>query len=99
MQLYDTGRGSWVEILAQNIVLQAVADYRDALRTMNNQKVDKERRIKAGFKRDALRHFFQSDWYKQLTSLDGDALCDMLEADFERYGPRRWWQRRQGLDV
>lgn len=75
------------QALAHGIILQAVADYREALRIMYNPKAEKGRREAAGFTRDAVRGFFESQWFKALSSLDGSAIVAMLDEEFKRKGP------------
>ena len=56
-------------LLADAIVIQAVKDYRKAL------KYD-YRRIKC-----ECRRFFRSDWFKALTTIDGERLISELESE------------------
>ncbi|HBT65809.1 MAG TPA: hypothetical protein DEB10_14215, partial [Ruminococcaceae bacterium] len=63
--------------LANAIVLQAVKDYRKALRTLslypNNRSAQYERR--------SIEQFFRSAWFGVLTSIDPDMLITKLNAE------------------
>ena len=66
-----------IESLANAIILQAVADYRKALRILKRYP-----RYEAALKekkRD--EEFFQSEWYKQLTNVDGKMLIRRLQEE------------------
>jgi hypothetical protein len=65
------------EKLASAIVLQAVKDYRDALRKLKKRPdyVPAEKTIKE------VERFFHSDWYKELTSVDGDYLLRKIRLE------------------
>lgn len=58
--------------LANAIVLQAVNEYREALRQDDTA---------AKWKKISLRRFFRSDWYKLLTNVDGELLMERLEEE------------------
>ena len=63
------------ERLANAIILQAVSDYRTALKKIkahpkNRQAIDEALEIEI---------FFQSGWYQQLTSVDGEYLIKRLQ--------------------
>ena len=60
--------------LANAVILQAAKDYRRALRRLKKAPWDKEAKRR---KRECER-FFLSDWFKILTSLNGDVLLDDL---------------------
>ncbi len=65
------------EDLANAIVLTAVKDYRAALRKLN-----KHPRNQAALNtKEEVEHFFRSDWYKLLTSLDPDMLIKQLNKE------------------
>ena len=65
------------EKLANEIILQAVKDYRDALKSLQrNQTYWKAQGIKAECER-----FFYSDWFQTLTSLDGRLLVRNLQQE------------------
>ena len=63
--------------LANAIVLQAVKDYRKALRTLsmnpNNRSAQYERRH--------IEQFFRSGWFGVLTSIDPEMLITKLKAE------------------
>lgn len=65
------------ERLANAIILQAVSDYRAALK-----KIRKNPRNKSAM-HDAmsLEKFFRSEWYQQLTSVDGEYLIRRLREE------------------
>ena len=63
------------ERLANAIILQAVTDYRTALKKIrknpgNRDAIDEALRIE---------RFFRSGWYSQLTSVDGEYLIRRLQ--------------------
>lgn len=62
------------ENLANAIVLQAVKDYRDALKLL------KKKSSNQAAMSDAMecKRFFRSDWYKALMSVDGEFLIQKL---------------------
>jgi hypothetical protein len=65
------------ENLANAIVIQAVKDYRAALRTLErNPKYTPALQDKSEVER-----FFRSEWYKLLTSVDGEMLLRMLREE------------------
>jgi hypothetical protein len=57
------------QLLANAIVLQAVNEYREALRQNDTA---------AKWKKISLQRFFRSDWYKLLTNVDGEMLMERL---------------------
>lgn len=63
--------------LANAIILQAVKDYRKALRTIsmnpNNRSAQYERR--------SIEQFFRSGWFGVLTSIDPEMLIAKLKAE------------------
>lgn len=67
------------ENLANAIVLQAVKDYRDALKRLEDFPAKEEYSQDAA----ALERFFRSQWYRTLTAVDGEMLIRKLrkEAD------------------
>ena len=71
-------RKDWEKDLAEQIVLQAVSDYRRSLR---GQKVDNKLSILQMIK-DCER-FFKSEWFKMLTKLDGETLLKQLKEEYE----------------
>ena len=68
------------ENLANAIILQAVGDYRTALKclklNLNNKKAlsDKEE----------IERFFRSKWYSALTSVDGEMLIRSLSEEVKK---------------
>lgn len=62
------------ENLANAIILQAVKDYTKALRRLKKFPHDKD----AAYTKRECESFFRSDWFKILTSLNGDVLLDDL---------------------
>lgn len=65
------------ENLANAIVLQAVKDYRDALRTLKKHP----RRSGARSVKNDCERFFRSSWYQTLTSVDGEILMRKLNEE------------------
>lgn len=57
--------------LANAIVLMAVKDYRDALEELK----------KAQDMKNEVERFFRSDWYRELTSVDGEILIKKLQEE------------------
>ena len=65
------------ENLANAIILQAVKDYRHALKLLGrNSKC-----TSAIFTRDECERFFRSEWFKFLTTVDGEMLIRKLKAE------------------
>ena len=65
--------------LANAIILMAVKDYRTALKKL-------KKRPKYGPAQDMkneVERFFRSDWYRELTSVDGEYLISKLQAEVE----------------
>ncbi|AHM55826.1 hypothetical protein EAL2_c05240 [Peptoclostridium acidaminophilum DSM 3953] len=63
--------------LANAIILQAVKDYRDALRRLakhpyNNMALSEKQEVE---------RFFRSDWFEVLTSIDPEMLIRKLNAE------------------
>lgn len=65
------------ENLANAIVLQAVKDYRDALKRLKKKSSNQAAMA------DAMEceRFFRSSWYKTLTSVDGEYLITKLREE------------------
>ena len=65
------------ENLANSIILQAVKDYREALKrlTRHNECTS------AQYTRDECERFFRSEWFKFLTSVDGEMLIRKLKKE------------------
>ena len=67
------------ENLANAIILQAVKDYREALR-----KHCKRSRYDPAIQTiNEVERFFRSEWFNQLTSLDGEMLIRKLKAEVD----------------
>ena len=65
------------ENLANSIILLAVKDYRDALKKLKKWP----RNESAKMMKDEVERFFRSDWYRELTSVDGNVLIKKLQAE------------------
>ena len=65
------------ENLANSIILLAVKDYRDALKKLKKWP----RNESAKMMKDEVERFFRSDWYRELTSVDGEILIKKLQAE------------------
>lgn len=65
------------EQLANAIVIYAVEDYRIVLKRCMKQPGDK----KVQKERQKLERFFRSDWYKILTSVDGEKLMEKIKEE------------------
>lgn len=63
--------------LANAIVLQAVKDYRDALKRLKKKPGNKAAMADAL----ACERFFRSGWHKTLTSVDGEYLIQKLQEE------------------
>ena len=63
--------------LANAIVMQAVKDYRKALKNLRKNRNNKDAMS------DAMEceSFFRSSWFRTLTSVDGNYLIDKLRAE------------------
>ena len=63
--------------LANAIILMAVKDYRDALKKLKKRpRYGPAKEIK-----NEVERFFRSDWYRELTSVDGSVLIKKLQAE------------------
>lgn len=67
------------ENLANAIILQAVRDYRMALKSL---KADPKNRTALADK-DEVERFFRSDWFSVLTSVDGEMLIRSLQMEVD----------------
>lgn len=67
------------ENLANSIVLLAVKDYRDALKKLKKWPRNESAKIM----KDEVERFFRSEWYRELTSVDGEYLISKLQAEVE----------------
>lgn len=65
------------EKLAAAVVMQAVKDYRKALRAC--RKSPPSHYVKS--QREALERFFRSDWFLLLTDLDGEMVLERLRKE------------------
>lgn len=63
--------------LANTIILMAVKDYRDALKKLKKRP----RYGPAQDMKNEVERFFRSDWYRELTSVDGEILIKKLQAE------------------
>lgn len=65
------------ENLANAIVLQAVKDWRSAVRTLKKRpRYDPAKQM-----RDDCEQFFLSDWFEELTSVDGSIILRKLKQE------------------
>ena len=67
------------ENLANAIILQAVKDYRMALKSL---KVNSRNRTAQADKAE-IERFFRSQWYSALTSVDGEMLIRSLQKEVD----------------
>lgn len=67
------------ENLANAIILQAVKDYRMALKSL---KANPRNRTAMADK-DEIERFFRSDWFSVLTSVDGEMLIRSLQMEVD----------------
>lgn len=67
------------ENLANTIVLQAVRDYRTALKSLKLNPSNESAKIE----KENIERFFQSDWYKVLTSVDGEYLIRAIRKEVD----------------
>jgi hypothetical protein len=65
------------EKLGNAIILQAVKDYRAALKTLKKNT----RNITANRDRDDVERFFRSGWFAVLTTVDGEMLIRKLREE------------------
>lgn len=63
------GKPTFIEALANGIIVQACKDYRTALKWDNRQSIAE------------IERFFRSEWYKMLTSIDGEYLIAKLRKE------------------
>lgn len=68
------------EKLANAIIIQAVKDYRAALRSCRKSPSSHFARSQ----REALEKFFRSDWFLLLTDLDGEMVLERLRKEVSR---------------
>ncbi len=62
-------KSTFIENLANGIVVQACEDYRAALKWDDEQAITE------------IERFFRSGWYKMLTSIDGEYLISKLRKE------------------
>ncbi len=65
------------ENLANAIVLTAVHDYRDALKKLSRGRKNTD----AETTKNECERFFRSQWYQELTSVDGELLIRKLNEE------------------
>lgn len=65
------------ERLANAIVLQAVKDYRMALKALRMNPRNKA----AQTEKESIERFFRSQWYQALTTVDGEMLIRKLNEE------------------
>ena len=63
--------------LANAIIVQAAKDYRQAL--LKHQKEPDS--VSAGIRIEEAERFFRSDWYRLLTTVDGEMLIKQLREE------------------
>ena len=66
------------ELLANAIILQAVDDWREAMKRLWKNPDNKS----AQSDRDECERFFLSEWFMVLTKVDGEAMLSRLKAEF-----------------
>lgn len=64
-------------VLANAIIIRAVEDYRDAIKTLKKHPKDR----KAMDTALEIEEFFRSEWYKVLTGADAKKLLDRLRRE------------------
>ena len=67
------------ENLSNAIILMAVKDYRDALKKLKKRPNYEPAKIM----KSEVERFFRSDWYRELTSVDGEYLISKLQAEVD----------------
>ena len=72
--------GKGAEKLANGIIIQAVKDYRKALKRLRKHPRDTDAR---GVK-DECERFFRSQWYSQLTSVDGEFIIRKIMGEVKK---------------
>ena len=65
------------EELANAIVLQAVRDYREAVKKLSRRRKNRD----AQFTKEECLRFFRSKWFSQLTDLDPEFLIRRLDEE------------------
>ena len=70
--------GNPYENLAISIVTIAADDYRRALNKLRLNRRNRDARISA----DEVEHFFRSEWFRALTSVDPEYLMGKIKEEF-----------------
>jgi RNA polymerase sigma factor (sigma-70 family) len=83
------------ENLANAIILQAVKDYRMALKCLRANP--KNRTARAD--KDEIDRFFRSQWFMVLTSVDGEMLIRSLNMEVERMTAKGYLNQARHLDA
>lgn len=65
------------ENLANAIILMAVKDYRSVLKKLKKRPNYEPAKIM----KNEVERFFRSDWYRELTSVDGNILIKKLKSE------------------
>lgn len=68
------------ERLANAVILQAVTDYRVALKKIKTYPINKDARSEAL----SIERFFRSGWYSMLTSVDGEYMIRKLRGEIRQ---------------
>lgn len=66
------------ENLANGIILQAVEDYRKALKKLSKNSRNKDAEAEAA----SIEQFFRSEWFEMLTDVDGQYLIRRIGEEF-----------------
>ena len=69
--------GEAYERLADFIILQAAEDYQEALKKLRKHPGN----TSAAYEARKIENFFRSDWYHQLTDVDGDYMIKRLKGE------------------
>lgn len=72
--------GEPYENLANAVILQAVRDYRTALKALRMNPRNKA----AQTEKESIERFFRSQWYQALTTVDGKMLIRKLNEEVTR---------------
>lgn len=68
------------ERLANAVILQAVTDYRVALKKIKTYPINKDAMSEAL----SIERFFRSGWYSMLTSVDGEYMIRKLQGEIRQ---------------
>ena len=77
--------GDPYENLANAIILQAVMDYRHALRKLRKSSEDYQAKDRIA----EVERFFRSRWYSLLTDVDGEMILERLRKEVQHDKRRR----------